>query len=105
MLDTNTVSALARDPRGAVAGRIADVGPDAVCDSIVTAAELRFGCVKMRSPRLTAQIDAILGAIAIQALDVPADAEYGRLRAELESAGAPIGPNDLPIRSRSGRRW
>lgn len=97
MLDTNIVSALARDPHGAVADRIAAIGPDAVCVSIITAAELRFGCVKKGSPRLTAQIDAILAAVAVLALDVPADAAYGRLRATLESAGAPIGPNDLLI--------
>lgn len=31
------------------------------------------------------------------ALDVPADTEYGGIRAELEAAGKPIGPNDLFI--------
>jgi tRNA(fMet)-specific endonuclease VapC len=30
-------------------------------------------------------------------LDVPADAEYGRIRSELEAAGEPIGGNDLLI--------
>jgi tRNA(fMet)-specific endonuclease VapC len=33
----------------------------------------------------------------VLALDVPADTEYGGIRAELESAGKPIGPNDLFI--------
>ena len=31
------------------------------------------------------------------ALDVPADVEYGEIRAELEAEGQPIGPNDLLI--------
>ncbi len=97
MLDTNIISDLARNPQGAVAQRIAEVGPEAVCVSVVTAAELRFGCVKKGSPKLTAQIGAILDSIQIMALDVPADAEYGRIRAELEVAGQPIGPNDLLI--------
>ena len=97
MLDTNIVSALARDPQGAVAARIADVGPDAICVSIIIAAELRYGCAKKGSPRLLAQIEAILDSIQVLALDVPADAEYGGLRAELEAAGKPIGPNDLFI--------
>lgn len=97
MLDTNIISDLARNPQGAVARRIAEVGPEAVCVSVVTAAELRFGCVKKGSPKLTAQIGAILDSIQIMALDVPADAEYGRIRAELEVAGQPIGPNDLLI--------
>ena len=97
MLDTNIVSELARNPHGAVATRIAQVGADAICVSIITAAELRYGCAKKGSPRLLAQIEAILGSVSVLALDVPADTEYGGIRAELESAGKPIGPNDLYI--------
>ncbi len=97
MLDTNIVSELARNPQGIVARRIADVGPDAICVSIITAAELRYGCAKKGSPKLLAQIEAILGSIPVLALDIPADAEYGAIRAELEVAGKPIGPNDLLI--------
>ncbi|WP_201030959.1 type II toxin-antitoxin system VapC family toxin [Sphingobium sp. PNB] len=97
MLDTNIISELARNPHGGVAKRIAEVGPDAICVSIVTAAELRYGCAKKGSPRLLAQIDAILDSVQILALDVPADTEYGGIRAELEAAGKPIGPNDLFI--------
>ncbi|WPM83052.1 MULTISPECIES: type II toxin-antitoxin system VapC family toxin [Brucella/Ochrobactrum group] len=97
MLDTNVVSELARNPKGAVARRIAEVGPEAVCVSIITAAELRFGCAKKGSPKLLAHIEAILGSMQVLALDTPADAEYGRIRAELEAVGKPIGPNDLLI--------
>jgi tRNA(fMet)-specific endonuclease VapC len=97
MLDANIVFELARNPQGVVARRIAAAGPDAVCASIITAAELRYGCAKKGSPRLLAQIEAILGSIQVLGLDVPADAEYGGIRAELEAAGKPIGPNDLLI--------
>ncbi|MGE6695215.1 type II toxin-antitoxin system VapC family toxin [Sphingobium limneticum] len=97
MLDTNIVSELARNPHGIVASRIAEVGPDAICVSIITAAELRYGCAKKGSPKLLAQIEAILGSVQVLALDVPADTEYGGIRAELENAGKPIGPNDLFI--------
>lgn len=97
MLDTNIVSELARNPKGNVAGRIATVGPEAICVSIITAAELRYGCVKKGSAKLLAQIEAILASVQVLALDVPADAEYGGIRAELEAAGKPIGPNDLFI--------
>lgn len=97
MLDTNIVSEMARNPHGAVARRIAEVGPDAICVSIITAAELRYGCAKKGSPKLLAQIEVILGSLQVLALDVPADAEYGGIRAELEAAGKPIGPNDLFI--------
>ena len=97
ILDTNIVSELARNPHGAVTRRIAEVGPDAICISIIAAAELRYGCAKKGSPKLMAQIEAILGSLQVLALDVPADAEYGGIRAELEAAGKPIGPNDLFI--------
>ena len=57
---------------------------------------MRYGCAKKGS-RLLAQIEAILASVQVLALDVPADTEYGGIRAELESAGKPIGPNDLCI--------
>ncbi len=97
MLDTNILSELARNPHGVVARRIAEVGGEAVCASIVTAAELRFGCAKKGSPRLLRQVEAILEGVEVLPFDVPADAEYAGIRAELEAAGTPIGPNDLLI--------
>jgi tRNA(fMet)-specific endonuclease VapC len=97
MLDTNIVSDLVRSPQGRVFDKIAALGSDAMCISIVTAAELRYECAKKGSPRLLAQVEAILGSIEILAFDVPADAEYTGIRTELEAAGKPIGPNDLLI--------
>jgi tRNA(fMet)-specific endonuclease VapC len=80
-----------------VAEHIAQVGSDAICVSIITAAELRYGCARKGSAKLLAQIEAILDAVQVLALDTPADTEYGGIRAELEAAGQPIGPNDLLI--------
>lgn len=97
MLDTNIVSDLLRHPDGSAAKRIADVGSDAICVSIITAAELRYGCAKKGSAKLLAHVEAILESVQVLAFDVPADAEYGGIRAELEAAGKPIGPNDLLI--------
>jgi tRNA(fMet)-specific endonuclease VapC len=97
MLDTNIVSELLRNPHGSVTQHVADVGSDAICLSIITAAELRYGCTKKGSPKLLAQIEAILGSVQVLALDMPVDTEYGGIRAELEAAGGPIGPNDLLI--------
>ncbi len=97
MLDTNIVSDLVRNPQGAVMRHIVRVGPEAVCVSIITAAELRYGCARKGSAKLLANVEAILGSVQILAFDVPADAEYGGIRAELEAAGRPIGPNDLLI--------
>ena len=97
MLDTNIVAELARNPQGRVSERIAEVGPEAICTSVVVAAELRFGCAKKGSAKLTTQVEAILESMPVLALDLPADAEYGRIRNELEFAGTPIGPNDMLI--------
>ena len=97
MLDTNIVSDLMRHPQGRVFERIVEVGSDQLSISIITAAEIRYGCAKKGSPRLLAQAEAILGSIEILPFDVPADAEYGGIRAELEAEGKTIGPNDLLI--------
>lgn len=97
MLDTNIVSDLVRNPHGPVTRHIARVGSESVCVSIITAAELRYGCARKGSAKLLANVEAILDSIQVIAFDVPADAEYGGIRAELEAAGKPIGSNDLLI--------
>lgn len=97
MLDTNIVSDLVRNPQGSVTRHIVRVGAESICISIITAAELRYGCARKGSAKLLANVEAILGSIQIIAFDAPADAEYGGIRAELEAAGKPIGPNDLLI--------
>jgi tRNA(fMet)-specific endonuclease VapC len=97
LLDTNIVSDLIRNPQGRVAAHIKRVGEAQVCTSIIVAAELRYGASKKGSPRLTAQLEAVLGALDIQPFESPADAAYGLIRARLEQAGRPIGGNDLLI--------
>jgi tRNA(fMet)-specific endonuclease VapC len=96
-LDTNIIADLVRNPKGDVAERIRAVGQTAVCTSIIVAAEVRYGAAKKGSPRLSAQVEAILGALEVLPFEVPADAVYGRLRADMEHAGRPIGANDLLI--------
>ena len=97
LLDTNIVSELVRNPQGKVAEQILKLGERKVCTSIIVAAELRYGAEKKQSPRLSAQLEAVLGALEILPLEKPADASYGSLRAQLERAGKPIGANDLLI--------
>ena len=97
MLDTNIISDLIRNPRGKAAKRIARVGEDNICTSIIVAAELRYGCAKSGSRRLLKAVEDLLGEINVLAFDVPADANYGEIRAELETTGKPIGGNDLLI--------
>ena len=97
LLDTNIVSNLVRDPHGRVADHIRAIGETNVCTSIIVAAELRYGTTKKASPRHTAQVAAVLGAIDTLPLDSPADEIYGSIRTRLESAGTAIGGNDLLI--------
>lgn len=97
MLDTNIISDLIRNPQGKAAKRIAKVGEDNICTSIIVAAELRYGCAKSGSERLFRVVEDLLGEIDVLPLEIPADSEYGGIRAELEAAGKPIGGNDLLI--------
>lgn len=97
LLDTNIVSDLVRNPQGRVTSRIREVGEAQVCTSIIVASELRYGAVKRGSPRLTAQLDAVLEALEVVPFEAPADVAYGVLRARLERAGRLIGGNDLLI--------
>lgn len=97
LLDTNILSDLIRNPQGRAARRIAKAGEDNVCTSIIVAAELRYGCAKSGSAKLRKAVEQLLGEIDVLPFEVPADADYGALRAALETAGTPIGGNDLLI--------
>ncbi|HET6628582.1 MAG TPA: type II toxin-antitoxin system VapC family toxin [Woeseiaceae bacterium] len=97
LLDTNILSELVRAPQGLVAERISSTGEDAVCTSIVVAAELRFGAAKSGSRKLAERVDMILSALSVLPLEPPADRHYGRIRQHLAGQGTPIGPNDLLI--------
>jgi tRNA(fMet)-specific endonuclease VapC len=97
LLDTNIVSDLVRNPQGKVAGHVRAVGEKHVCTSIIVAAELRYGADKKGSPRLSSQLDAVLGVLEVLPFETPADTSYGLLRTRLEQAGTPIGANDLLI--------
>ncbi len=94
-LDTNILSDLIRNPQGRVAQHIREVGEAQVCTSIIVAAELRYGATKNGSPPLTAQLEAVLGALDVLPLKVQADTVYGLLSARLEQAGQPIGARHL----------
>jgi tRNA(fMet)-specific endonuclease VapC len=97
MLDTNILSDLIRNPQGKAARRIARVGEDNICTSIIVAAELRYGCAKSGSEKLRKAVEELLGEIDVLPFEAPADADYGAIRALLETAGTPIGGNDLLI--------
>ena len=94
MLDTNTLSELIRNPRGALTERLAAIEPDEVCTSIVVACELRFGARRKGSEVLTRRVEQLLGILNVLPLDPPADEHYADIRAALEQLGTPIGSHD-----------
>lgn len=97
LLDTNILSDLVRHPQGLVSQRIAAVGEDKICTSIIVACELRFGAFKSGSARLAQQLESILQVLPILTLKPPIDQRYAQIRTALEQAGTPIGGNDLLI--------
>src|SRR5689334_9162271 len=97
LLDTNILSDLMRHPRGRVAEKIAAVGEQQICTSIIVVAELRYGATKKASARLVAQLERVLSGIDVLPLESPADVIYGELRTRLEKDGTPISANDMLI--------
>jgi tRNA(fMet)-specific endonuclease VapC len=97
MLDTNALSELIRNPAGPLTQRVARVGTDRICTSVVVACELHFGARRRGSATLTARVEQLLEAMAVLPFDVPADEHYADIRADLERVGTPIGSNDLLI--------
>jgi tRNA(fMet)-specific endonuclease VapC len=97
LLDTNMLSDLVRRPHGRVAARIAEVGEDAICTSIVVAAELRYGAEKAESAQLAERVDLLLDTLNMLPLEAPVDRHYAQIRHQVTRAGTPLGPNDLLI--------
>lgn len=104
MLDTDTLSDLIRNPRGALVRHLSMMEPDAVCTSIVVACELRFGARRKGSGILTSRVEQLLAALTVLPLDEPADQHYAEIRVALESAGTPIGSHDLFIAAHARSR-
>ncbi len=97
LLDTNIISDMVRNPQGAAASRLALVGDMGVATSVIVAGELRYGCLKKGSPRLTERVEAVLREIDVIGVDPSMATVYGAIRSDLEATGQIIGQNDLWI--------
>jgi tRNA(fMet)-specific endonuclease VapC len=105
LLDTNTLSALMRRPVSPeLLQRLATAGDEAICTSIIVAAEMRFGAQRKGSPALTERVNALLTTITVLPFDGEADRHYADIRATLERSGTPIGGNDLWIAAHARSR-
>ena len=98
LLDTNACVDYftGRYPR--VVERIQGSSPEDLFVSSIVVAELRYGADHSARRRSNhARIDTFIDEVAVLDFGIEAAAAYGRIRAQLEAAGTPIGPNDMLI--------
>ena len=98
LLDTNICIYIAKRKPGRVLSRLEHMRPGDVGMSVVTYLELVFGAWKSQQVEANlAKIEQLRRLIPVQPLDVDVAKHYGRLRADLEKKGVPIGAYDLLI--------
>ncbi len=97
LLDTNICIALLKGNQAAVT-KLARQSPDDLAVCTVVQAELYYGARK--SEQVSAnlkRLEAFFAPLRSLSFDDLCAQAYGSIRAELERAGTPIGPNDLLI--------
>jgi tRNA(fMet)-specific endonuclease VapC len=98
LLDTNICIYIAKAKPPHLLERFTRLTPGDAAMSAITFGELEFGARKSRQAKTSlttlAQIRALIPVLPI---DVSVGEQYGRIRAELEAIGRPIGGNDLWI--------
>ena len=72
---------------------------EALCVSVMTAAELRFGAEKAARRQLAELVEAYLERLAVLDWTNEVTSHYARIRSVLERSGKPIGNMDLLIAS------
>ncbi len=101
MLDTNILSDMMRNPRGAanlaLQQRLAQQPDLQVAASVVVDCEICFGLRRKDSAKLEKAYADLLQVVEIVPLDSSVAAHYASIRSHLEQVGQPIGPNDTLI--------
>jgi len=97
LVDTNTVSFHIRRSSRALERRLRRTPVTHVALSVVTEMELRYGLARNPRLRVAPLVEEFLTGITILPLTSEVARVYGRIRAELEANGTPIGPLDLMI--------
>jgi tRNA(fMet)-specific endonuclease VapC len=99
LLDTNTISYIARGKSPAARARLEALGEeDIVCISSITEAELRYGLAKRPAAHaLRAAVEALLFKLRILPWGSKEADAYGGLRAKLEAAGITLSEFDMLI--------
>jgi tRNA(fMet)-specific endonuclease VapC len=98
LLDTNACVDYFTGRYPGVVAHIQGSSPEDLFVSVVVVAELRYGADHSARRRANhSRIDALIEEIEPLDFDLRAAAAYGRVRAQLEAGGTPIGPNDMLI--------
>jgi len=98
LLDTNVCVDYLNGRFPGVTERIQRSSPQDLCTSSIVVAELRYGADRSSSRhRNQPRLDVLTAEIACVDFDLLAASTYGRVRAELEARGSPIGANDMLI--------
>ena len=98
MLDTNICIAIIRHKPPQALKRFRNYAVGEICISWVTLAELEFGVAKSRhAEKNRAALDEFLLPLEIAGFDRATARSYGRVRADLEKKGRPIGAFDMMI--------
>ncbi len=97
LLDTDTCVYLIKRNPAQVHERFRRHRLSTVALSSIVVSELSWGAAKSGSQRNVEALDAFLAALQVVAYDQSAAFIYGRLRADLERRGTPIGPLDMLI--------
>ena len=98
MLDTNVCVDVMRGRHRSVRESLCAVHPREVCVSSVTLSELEYGaCKSSDQERNRLLIAEFLSPMDVMPYDDACAPHYGRIRADLEWRGTPIGPLDTMI--------
>lgn len=97
LLDTNVVSYVITGRSAAARARLEEVR-DQACVSSITVGEILYGLEKIGAgAQRRRALDLFFDTISVRLWDYDAAAAYGRLRAEQERRGKPLGPYDMQI--------
>jgi tRNA(fMet)-specific endonuclease VapC len=96
-LDTDICVAFLRGSSTSVRDRLLKYPKSTIRLPAIVVAELYFGLEKSMSRRHAAVIRQFIGSFEIEPFSQDAAAQYGRIRASLESKGQPIGANDYLV--------
>jgi tRNA(fMet)-specific endonuclease VapC len=104
LLDTNICVYAIKGQPDSVIGRLRSLKAGDVAISVVTAYELWFGVHKSeRVGKNREALETFLTSMTVLAFEDPDAQECGKLRAQLERKGTPIGPYDLQIAAQARR--